>query len=127
MKACRQGGGKSVWKYGISSTRIKWKFSVTFQVNIVCTGNQEEINISIIVLIEISTITERYGEVLFKKKACITLYYQEKCILFGHRVGNLFEMQYHQISRNKDHVEESSDVIKNGIRFEEEKHQKNIR
>ncbi len=62
-----------------------------------------------------------------KKKACITLYYQEKCILFGHHVGNLFEMQYYQISRNKDHVEESSDVIKNGIRFEEEKHQKNIR
>ena len=65
-------------------------------------------------LISISTITERGGEVLFKKEVCI-LHYQEKRILFGRRVGNLFEMQYHQIvpdfvSRDTDQLKESSDV-----------------
>ena len=64
---------------------------------------------------------------MFKKKACNIVLPGEKCILLSRRPSCLFEMQYHQISRNKDHVEESSDVNKDGIRFEEEKHQKNIR
>ena len=71
---------------------------------------------------------EKYCLLIRRKHA--TLYYQGKNVSYlavGRRVGNLFEMQYHQISRNKDHVEESSDVNKDGIRFEEEKHQKNIR